>query len=52
MSSVNEVVANYIGAWNERDPGKRHALIAKTWTDDGVYIDAHRRVSATTRSMP
>jgi len=43
MSSVNEVVASYIGAWNERDPQTRRALIAKTWTDDGVYIDAHRR---------
>jgi hypothetical protein len=29
MSSVNEVVANYIGAWNEREPEKRRALIAK-----------------------
>jgi hypothetical protein len=45
MSNVNEVVASYIGAWNERDPKKRRDLVAKTWTDDGVYIDAHRKGS-------
>lgn len=43
MSEVNEMVANYIDAWNERDPEKRRALIAKTWTDNGIYIDAHRQ---------
>jgi hypothetical protein len=43
MSNVNEVVASYIAAWNERDPKKRRELIAKTWTDNGCYIDAHRK---------
>lgn len=43
MSNVNEVVASYLAAWNERDSKKRLDLIAKTWTDGGSYIDAHRK---------
>ena len=42
MSNVNEVVVGYISAWNERDPKRRKEIIARTWTADGVYIDAHR----------
>ncbi|HUC17865.1 MAG TPA: nuclear transport factor 2 family protein [Acetobacteraceae bacterium] len=42
MSNVNEAVIRYISVWNERDPKRRRALIAETWTDDGIYIDAHR----------
>ena len=42
MSNVNERVMSYIAAWNERDPRRRRELIAKTWTDGGIYIDAHR----------
>jgi hypothetical protein len=42
MSNVNEVVNSYIAAWNERDPRARRELIAKTWTEDGSYIDPHR----------
>jgi hypothetical protein len=42
MSSINEAVVNYLGAWNERDPAKRRELIARTWTEDGAYLDAHR----------
>jgi SnoaL-like domain len=40
--SVNETVARYMSAWNERDPKRRRALVAATWTEDGSYIDAHR----------
>jgi SnoaL-like domain len=43
MSNVNELVVSYLAAWNEREPAKRRELIAKTWTDDGCYVDAHRR---------
>jgi hypothetical protein len=43
MSNINELVVSYLAAWNERDPAKRRALIAKTWTEDGRYVDAHRR---------
>jgi hypothetical protein len=43
MSSINEIVVTYIAAWNERDGKRRKDLIAKTWTEDGTYLDAHRR---------
>jgi hypothetical protein len=42
VSNPNELVINYIAAWNERDPARRHDVIAKTWTEGGSYIDAHR----------
>lgn len=42
MSTVNEAVASYIAAWNETDPGKRRDAIARTWAEDGSYLDAHR----------
>lgn len=42
MNNVNEIVANYIGAWNETDRGRRRDLIARTWSDDGSYLDSHR----------
>jgi hypothetical protein len=43
MSDVNKLVVNYLAAWNERDAARRRKLVAETWTDDGTYIDAHRR---------
>jgi len=43
MSNPNELVVNYIAAWNERDPARRHDTIARTWTEGGTYVDAHRR---------
>ena len=43
MSNVNELVVSYVGAWNERDDARRRELIAKTWTENGTYVDAHRR---------
>jgi len=42
MSSVNETVANYIAAWNETDAGRRRDIIARTWAEDGSYLDSHR----------
>jgi hypothetical protein len=42
MSTVNETVARYIAAWNETDSGRRRALIAEIWAEDGRYVDAHR----------
>jgi hypothetical protein len=42
MSTVNEVVVGYLAAWNEREPAKRRALVAKTWSEDGTYVDAAR----------
>jgi hypothetical protein len=43
MTHMNELVVSYLAAWNERDAQQRRNLVAKTWTDDGTYIDAHRR---------
>lgn len=42
MSTVNETISNYIATWNETDPGRRRAIIARTWVEDGSYLDAHR----------
>jgi hypothetical protein len=42
MSNVNEMVVRYLAAWNEREPQKRRELVAKTWTEDGTYVDAAR----------
>jgi len=42
MSTVNETVANYIAAWNETDAGRRRDVIARAWSNDGSYVDAHR----------
>jgi hypothetical protein len=43
MSNPNEFVINYLAAWNERDGQRRAEIIARTWGEGGVYVDAHRR---------
>ncbi len=43
MSNANELVVNYLTAWNEQDAKRRRDIVAKTWTDHGTYVDAHRR---------
>jgi hypothetical protein len=42
MSNANELVITYVAAWNERDSRKRREFVAKTWTDNGTYVDAQR----------
>ena len=42
MTAVNETVANYVAAWNETDPGRRRDIVARTWAEDGSYLDSHR----------
>ena len=42
MNKVNETVVSYLAAWNERDAKKRRDLVAKTWTEDGSYVDSAR----------
>jgi hypothetical protein len=37
--NANDIVVNYIAAWNERDPVKRRAIAAKTWAPNGSYVD-------------
>ncbi|GAC1535120.1 MAG: nuclear transport factor 2 family protein [Myxococcales bacterium] len=41
-ANPNEVVVRYLLAWNEHDAQKRRDLVARAWTDDGSYADAHR----------
>ncbi len=43
MPNVNEVVVRYLAAWNERDDKRRREIVAKTWSEDGTYIDPARR---------
>jgi hypothetical protein len=38
-TEVEQVIDQYIAAWNETDPATRRALIARTWTEDGRYLD-------------
>src|SRR5438105_13259000 len=45
MGNPNELVVSYLAAWNERHAQRRREVIARTWTDDGSYVDAHRRGS-------
>jgi len=45
MSDVNELVINYLAAWNERDARRRRELVAKTWGERGSYVDARRRAT-------
>jgi hypothetical protein len=45
MSDVNELVINYVAAWNERDARRRRELVAKTWGERGSYVDAHRQAT-------
>src|SRR5438067_13685067 len=42
MDNVSELVSRYIAAWNERDPHRRREIIARTWSEDGSYLDPHR----------
>jgi hypothetical protein len=42
MHSVNETVAGYVAAWNETDGRRRRAIIERTWSDGGTYLDSHR----------
>jgi hypothetical protein len=42
MSNINETVLRYLAAWNERDAKRRRELVAKTWTEDGSYVDRVR----------
>ena len=42
MSNVNDVVVRYLAAWNEHDPRQRRDLVAKVWTEDGIYVDRVR----------
>ena len=38
-TEVEQAIDQYIAAWNETDPATRRQLIARTWTEDGSYLD-------------
>lgn len=38
-TDIATVVNDYIAVWNEADPGRRRELIARTWTEQGTYVD-------------
>ena len=39
MTDVSTVVDTYLAAWNETDAGRRRELVARTFTEDGDYVD-------------
>ncbi len=39
MPDVATLIESYIAAWNEKDPGRRRALVAQTFSDDADYLD-------------
>jgi hypothetical protein len=43
MIHLNDLVVQYVSAWNETDSERRRQLIGKVWTENGTYVDAHRR---------
>ncbi|MGH7334887.1 MAG: nuclear transport factor 2 family protein [Candidatus Rokuibacteriota bacterium] len=45
MSDVTNAVDTYLAMWNETDPTRRAAHIARAWTDDGHYADPARQAS-------
>jgi hypothetical protein len=38
-TAIEQLVDQYLAVWNESDPDARRALIARTWTKDGTYLD-------------
>jgi len=38
-TDVAAVIDRYVATWNETDPGRRRELVARTWTEDGSYLD-------------
>ena len=38
-TDATAVIDRYVAAWNETDPARRRELIARTWSEDGSYLD-------------
>ena len=36
---MSDIVETYVASWNETDPAKRGAAIARAWADKGSYRD-------------
>jgi hypothetical protein len=39
MTDVATLIDGYIATWNEKDPERRLALVAETFTNDADYLD-------------
>jgi SnoaL-like domain len=39
MNTLTDLIDRYIATWNESDAGRRHDLIARTWTEGASYLD-------------
>src|SRR5882757_7348248 len=39
MSDAAVIADRYIAIWNETDPERRRALLARTWSEGGSYRD-------------
>jgi hypothetical protein len=39
MSTVTQLIDDYIAMWNETDSGRRRDLIARVWTNNASYVD-------------
>ena len=39
MADITATVEGSIESWNETDPDRRRALIARVWTEDASYLD-------------
>jgi hypothetical protein len=39
MTDANQIAERYIAVWNETDPARRSAMLAKGWSADATYAD-------------
>lgn len=39
MTNLNDLIDRYIAIWNETDDKRRRNLVARTFTEDGHYVD-------------
>ena len=52
MTDIATVVDTYIATWNERDPGRRRALVTQTFAEDASYVDPTAQARELRTSMP
>ncbi|MFG1603179.1 nuclear transport factor 2 family protein [Actinoplanes sp. NPDC049265] len=45
MSDIDQLVARYLGTWNDSDPARRRAEIEAVWEPDGQYVDPFQDVT-------
>ncbi|MBX6743953.1 MAG: nuclear transport factor 2 family protein [Acetobacteraceae bacterium] len=39
MQAMTDLIEGYIASWNESDPARRRALVARTFTEGATYLD-------------